>query len=220
MPETDPAQCRVYSIPASLVPTFDGAVGLLCAASLWTRGDDPAAASVVDVTTAYAAIIDAAYNRGCQMVGQVIELATDTVPPYALLCDGTVYLGADYPELWEVISAGLKTDATHFRTPDRVNRFGMYGPPVGVQGGENTHVLTVTEMPAHAHIDAGHVHGYTAPFGEFVALTGEEPVVLGMLGESTASGNANIQNTGGDAGHNNLPQYEGTIFVIVAKSNA
>lgn len=220
LPVDDPIICRQFSVPESLLPMLDSAVGQLCHGGNWTRGDDVSAAPVDDVIEAFNKVIETAYERGCRMVGQVIELGTNSVPAWALLCDGTTYLGADYPELWAVISDGLKTDGTHFRTPDRINRFGMGGPPTGTQGGENSHVLTVTEMPAHAHTDLGHTHTDLEPFGEFLALgPGEEPVVLAAAPGITGSGNANIQNTGGDAGHNNLPQYEGTIYVIVATSH-
>jgi len=219
MPEIEPTVCRLYSIPASLVGNWDGAVGLLCSPHLWTRGDDPSSASVADTNAAYAAIIETAWEKGCRMIGEVLELATDTVPAWALVCDGSTYADADYPDLGAVISSGLRVDGTHFRVPDRYNRIGLYGPPTGVQGGENSHTLTVSEMPAHNHTDLGHTHSYNTPFGEFLALgPGEEPVVLAQSPSLTGSGNANIQNAGSGNAHNNLPQYEGTIFVIVAKN--
>jgi microcystin-dependent protein len=219
MPEDEPAVCRLFSLPASLLPYLDGAVKMLCASSLWTHGDDPASVSVADVVAAFSDVIEQAYERGCRVVGQVIELATDTVPDWALVCDGSTYLGADYPELWAVISDGLKVDGTHFRTPDRYQRFGMGGPPTGSQGGENTHVLTSSEMPSHTHLDTGHTHAYDAPVGEFLAVgPGETPVVLAQSPALTLSGSAVLTDAGGDAGHNNLPQWEGTIFVVIARS--
>jgi microcystin-dependent protein len=219
MPEIDPTVCRVYSIPVSLLGHWDGCVGMLCSAQLWTRGDDPASASVSDVNQAFASIIETSWERGCRMVGEVIELATDTVPAWALVCDGTTYADVDYPELAAVISAGLRVDSTHFRVPDRVNRFGMYGPPTGVQGGENSHVLTVTEMPSHTHTDAGHTHTEEGIGVALATICGEiECFSASPETNNTGTGHADIQNTGGGAGHNNLPQYEGTVFVIVAVS--
>jgi microcystin-dependent protein len=199
---------------------LDSAIGQLAHAGNWTRGDDVSAASVDDVIEAFNVMIETAYQRGCHMVGEIIELATSTVPDWALECDGAEYLRADYPELVAVLSPTFFTDSTHFRVPDRDHRFGLYGPPLAFQGGEAEHTLITAEIPAHAHTDLGHDHAYTSPFGEFLALgPGEEPVVLSGVPAVTATGSANIQNTGGGDPHNNMPPWEGTMIVIVARSH-
>jgi microcystin-dependent protein len=215
----DPMVCRVITAPSSMLGYIDGALGLLCAPSLWTRGDDPLSMTVEDTIAFLSDVIENMYEGGCPIVGEIVELATNELPSWALLCDGTTYLGEDYPELWAVISDGLKTDESHFRTPDRYQRFGMFGPPTGSQGGENTHVLTSSEMPSHTHVDTGHTHAYDAPVGEFLAVgPGETPVVLAQSPALTLSGSAVLTDAGGDAGHNNLPQWEGTLIVIRARS--
>lgn len=185
---------------------MDGALAALCISENWVQSD-PAAALPEDVVIAFGQALDTAYQGGCHMVGQVIELGTDTVPAWALLCDGSTYANVDYPELALVISAGLVVDGSHFRTPDRVNRFGMYGPPTGVQGGENVHVLTTAEMPSHTH--------------DYIATNNPvSSAVLGTLsGIQPAPQTLATSSAGGDGSHNNLPQYEGTIFVIVAMSD-
>lgn len=206
MPGSEPAACRLYSIPASLVGAFDDALGALADTRRWAVGGEAGAASVDDVTAAYKALIEAAWVGGCRMVGQVIEVAVNSIPSGCLPCDGTEYANADWPELAAVIHVGLRTDGAHFRTPDRNRRFALGGAIVGVQGGEETHALTEFEMPGHTHIEEG--------FG--VA----ESVVLGELpGLSAAPAPKITGSTGGGGAHNNMPPYEGTIFVIVATSN-
>lgn len=92
----------------------------------------------------------------------------------ALLCDGSSYLDADYPDLGALLrSAGLFSDATHFTTPDYTRRalVGVGGGwAVGVEvGGAETVTLTAIQsgLPAHAHPaptitvgnESAHTHG-------------------------------------------------------------
>lgn len=198
--------CRQLSFPASVADALYGWLQQLTWPETWSQGIEPGAASVDDIVAIFEAMTDIAVNRGCRVVGQVIELATDSIPAWALLCDGSTYANVAYPELAAVIGAEFKTDSTHFRTPDRVNRFGMGGPPNGVQGGENTHTLTETEIPAHTHTEQGFTVELSSVCGAIECLS------AAPITQPTGS-------AGGGGSHNNLPQYEGTTFVIVATSN-
>lgn len=138
------------------------------------------------------------------MIGQVLELAMQDIPDWLLICDGSTYADVDYPELGAVIHDGYRVDADHFKVPMRLSRFALGGTFPATQGGEETHTLTVAEMPSHFHIDNS-----TDLTGVFV-FPGEAPAVIGSLPGATES-------AGGGEAHNNMPPYEESQFYIVAR---
>lgn len=91
-----------------------------------------------------------------------------------LICDGRSLSRTEYAELYEVvgISFGANDSAT-FKIPDMRGRVAGGigdGPattnrPLGTAVGEETHTLTVEEMPTHNHevTDPGHAHSITDP---------------------------------------------------------
>lgn len=149
--------------------------------------------------------------------------------------DGGVYSVATYPIAASHIHANWKTahgqsdpGAGNFRVPDLrgLTLAGLDAMPDGTRAnrmtravaitiagktGEETHIVTINEMPAHGHTvtDPGHSHGLTlaaAGFGNAGALTS------GGSGGSTASATTGITiaNNGGGAAHENV---QPTVFV-------
>lgn len=84
-----------------------------------------------------------------------------------LLCDGSSYLRASYPELFTAIGTTYgSVDGTHFNVPDLRGRVPLGAgtgtatgatshtrgqQPTSGNGGEETHTLSTTEMPSHNH---------------------------------------------------------------------
>jgi len=112
-----------------------------------------------------------------------------TAPPGWLLCDGTAYSRTTYAALFAVIgtAGGAGDGSTTFNVPDMRGRIpvglntGTFNS-LGKTGGEETHVLSQTEMPSHTHTgttaaettdhthsgvtsgrSAAHSHTYTVP---------------------------------------------------------
>ncbi len=77
------------------------------------------------------------------------------------------------------VPVGIDTGQTEFNTVEKT-------------GGEKTHVLTTTEMPAHTH---------SVPFQSVSTDQGNNPISLAQSGTSTSG------STGGGAAHNNLQPY-------------
>jgi len=198
----DPLVCHELALRPSLWEAVWTALENMGEAWSW-RQDDPAHATVDEVTAEIAKAVDSAVFRGCTVIGQVIELAIDC-PDWCLECDGTTYLNADYPLLAAVIDSAFIVDGTHFKVPDHQSRFALGETVLGSQGGESSHTLTTGEIPGHTHTEVT-----TGITGLFVA-PGEVPAVI-------AAGAGVTGSTGGGGAHNNMPPYETIRKVIVAR---
>lgn len=201
---SDPLVCRSIQLRPSIWAVVFAELQWLGSSYAW-RQDDPANATVSEVITEINNATDAAVFAGCYMIGQVIELVTNDVPAWVLPCDGTEYLGSDYPELWAVIHDNLKTDGTHFRTPDR-NRRIAWGETVGAQEGSEEHTLTVVELPAHNHY-------YNTVTFDFIELEAGATAFARYDVEQFDTGE-----TGNDTPHSILNPVEGTQYFIVAST--
>ncbi len=123
-------------------------------------------------------------------VGVVHQYAGATAPTGYLLCDGTAVSRATYAPLFAIVSTtyGIGDGSTTFNVPDLRGRVPMgagtgtglnasgTGAPTGTAqtartrgawGGEETHLLSSAEIPAHSHpvSDPGHTHSAIATAG-------------------------------------------------------
>lgn len=155
-----------------------------------------------------------------------------SVPNGYLLANNASLLRVDYPELFGSFGTAYgAVDGTHFSLPNLLDKFPVgagstYGP--GSTGGENTHVLSVGEMPAHQH---GGTTGNESAFHQHSGgVTGITPLICDGVVKAASlvtSGNTGSQNAfhthdfltnfqGGGAAHENRPPYFGLYPIIRA----
>lgn len=96
--------------------------------------------------------------------GIVLPYASSTAPEGYLMCDGSAVSRSTYAALFAAIGTtyGTGDGSTTFNIPDLAGRvvLGVSGShALGTTGGEASHALTSTEMPAHVHEVPQHGHG-------------------------------------------------------------
>jgi microcystin-dependent protein len=106
--------------------------------------------------------------------GSIIDFAGSTAPVGFLMNDGASYLTADYPNLFSVIGYTFGGSGGNFNVPNKQRRTSVgaggvgtaeLGNTVGNTGGEETHTLTVPEIPSGLTVsDPGHNHHETWRF--------------------------------------------------------
>jgi microcystin-dependent protein len=151
-----------------------------------------------------------------------------------LICDGRLLKQDDYPDLYLVVSTNFNIGgetAGQFRIPDTRGRTivgsgsgaGLTTRVVGAKFGEETHLLTVNEMPTHNHPVSTYTHNhYNTPdqagldrwsFGFQNVGAADAAGNWNVLGSSTGTRHYvttwdshyhNIDNAGLSVAHNNI----------------
>lgn len=142
--------------------------------------------------------------------GDIFQSYREITDDTALLCDGGTYDKADYPFLSGVLDGKTGSTATTFDVPDLKGRSpvgvgqgsGLTNRALNASGGEETHKLTVSEMPSHRH--------QTLPLTFALAQLGAGSPTYTTIGSTSPT-----SYTGGDGSHNNMQPWRGVYFYIV-----
>lgn len=142
--------------------------------------------------------------------GAMMPFGASTIPSGWLLCDGSAVSRATYAALFAVIGTtfGVGNGSSTFNLPGLPGRTpigagqgqDLTNRALAAVGGEETHVLTVNEMPAHNHQNSN------------------QGVIDGTTHNAIQSGNAYgttyPQSNGGGLAHNNMQPWLAVNYII------
>ena len=143
-------------------------------------------------------------------IGGITAYGGTAIPDGWLLCDGTTVSRELYSDLFKAVGTvfGEGDGSTTFALPNLSSKF-IYGASdtsaVGDIGGEETHTLTIGEIPPHSH----EVKGSSNNAGGYS--------VLGQWnGYASAAVSFSSGSSGGGQAHNNMPPYIKLYYIIKA----
>ncbi len=137
-------------------------------------------------------------------------------------CDGQILPINQNQSLYSLLGTTYGGDGrTSFALPDLRGRSPIHvgssngtSHSLGQKSGEETHTLSVAEIPQHTHsIASNQTLGTEAePSGQFPARAADS--IYGSLANAQAMGSGTIANTGGSQAHENMQPYLALNFCI------
>lgn len=190
------------------------------ASTLWQWTNDQFPLTTSEIDDLEAKLAEVQYQLMQSSVGLIMPVCTADLPPGTLLCDGSLYLRADYPNLYAAIDPGYHVDADSFRVPDLQDRFVMgAGPDHAANdiGGSFSLTQTIAQMPNHSHSTDPHEHTESTAVAAAILVGVGAPVPsavpgFGLTGTTTVT----VHDTGGGDAMDITPPFIALRYVVVA----
>jgi microcystin-dependent protein len=184
----------------------------------WTNNQFPL--TPVEIDDLEAKLAAAGGQLMQSIVGLIMPIVTSEIPQGTLLCDGTIYLKSDYPNLYDALDSVFIIDASSFTVPDLTDRFIMgtsVGANVGTTGGNSEISQTIAQLAPHSHTSPPHSHTESAA-GPTAILVGVGAPVPSALPAASVTGatSVSIDSTGSGEPMNITPPYIALRYVVVA----
>lgn len=221
----DDDQCRRFVFPNDpvVIAAVNDVLAFLIHDGVWRSSVE---VQDIQLQSLIANVLNSQAIVRCSMIqlpiGTILPYLREVIPGGCLALDGATYTQDDYPNLYAVIPDVFKDGAGNFTLPDLTGRVIVGSGDawnVGDEGGEETHVLTVGEMPSHTHVQDAHHHTTQVKSNTTLVSPSGATVVKGNANPALDTGDTTAvnQNTGGGGAHNNMQPYTVVNYCIVAE---
>ena len=151
-------------------------------------------------------------------IGEIRMFAGNFAPVNWMFCDGSVLPISEFVALFELIGTTYGGDGqSTFALPDLRGRVPIHqgnGFIIGQNGGVETVTLSVAEIPAHRHYEAGNGgSGLSSPTGNVLGNPSGDAIYVDNTPSAQMSATANVAVGGGQA-HENLMPYQCVTYII------